>query len=108
MALIIMISATLNAEARLTLQEIRTASKDVLVAYFTSDTLDLNEVNISNLQDWRINGQACRAIFVHATKANKCAHYIYLQTSDLKEGKKYELTTPYGSRKFRFSSRTTF
>jgi hypothetical protein len=47
----IMIIATPNTEARLTLQEIRTASKDVLVAYSGSDTLDLNKVNISNLED---------------------------------------------------------
>ena len=40
-----------NAAAKLTLKEIRTASDDILVAFFSSDTVDVNEVDISNLSD---------------------------------------------------------
>lgn len=99
---------TLNAEAKLTLREVRTASNEVLVAFFTSDTLDLNEVDISNVSAWKVNGRPCTSIYRYSTKANKCDHHIYLQTAGLVEGREYELTTPYGSRKFRFDSRTLF
>lgn len=92
----------------LTLQEVRTASKNILVAYFTSDTLNLNEVDISDKNGWKINGQPCADLFLYSTKANACDHYVYLQTSDLVEGKKYELVTPYGSQNFKFTSRTVF
>ncbi|NLO01825.1 MAG: hypothetical protein GX126_05825, partial [Bacteroidales bacterium] len=102
------VCATINAEAKLTLQEVRSASRDVLVVFFTSDTLNLTEVDISNRSDWKINGQPCLAIFRYATKANNCDHHIYLQTSDLVEGRKYKLTTPYGNKKFKFDSRTLF
>jgi hypothetical protein len=49
--IISMIFATFNAAAKLTLQEIRSASKDVLVVFFTSDTLNLTEVDISNASE---------------------------------------------------------
>ena len=107
-AIISMIFATLNAEAKLTLQEVRSASKDVLVVFFTSDTLNLTEADISNPSEWKINGQPCRSIYRYSTKADLCDHHIYLQTNDLVEGRKYTVTTPYGSRKFKFDSRTLF
>lgn len=107
-AVISMTLATINAQAKLTLQEIRSASKDVLVVFFTSDTLNLSEVDISNVSGWTINGEPCRSIYRYSTKANKCDHHIYLQTTDLVEGRKYELKTPYGNRKFKFNSRTLF
>jgi endoglucanase len=97
-----------SVEAKLTLQEVRSASSDVLVAFFTSDTLNINEVDISDVSKWKINGQPCKNTFRFATEANACDHYVYLQTSPLIEGKKYELETPYGKKKFRFSSYETF
>ncbi len=92
----------------LRLMEIRSASKNILVAFFTSDTLNLKEVDISDVKKWRLNGQPCKEIFIYATKANACDHHVYLLTSDLVEGKKYELVTPYGSRNFTFSSRSLY
>lgn len=103
-----MMFATLNSEARLTLQEIRTASKNVLAVFFTSDTLNLTKVDISNVSEWKINGRPCKSIYRYSTKAGMCDHHIYLQTTDLAEGREYELITPYGSRKFKFDSRTIF
>jgi endoglucanase len=107
-AFIIMMGTTLAAEARLNIREVRSASNDVLVIFFTSDTLDLNEVDISNPAAWKINGQPCKSIHRYSTKADMCDHHIYLQTDDLTEGKEYNITTPYGSRKFRFDSKTIF
>jgi endoglucanase len=100
--------SALGAEARLTLQEVRTASRNILVAFFTSDMLNLKEVDITDKTKWKINGQPFDNIFLYATKANACDYHVYLQTSDLVEGKKYELVTPYGSRNFRFTSRNMF
>src|SRR5450759_5832055 len=68
-----------GAKVGLTLQEVRTASKNILVAYFTSDTLNLNEVDISDKNSWKINGQPCADLFLYSTKANACDHYVYLQ-----------------------------
>ena len=48
--------STLTAQAKLTLKEIRSDTKDVLVVFFTSDTLNLSEVDISKVSDWKING----------------------------------------------------
>ncbi|HEX2969102.1 MAG TPA: glycoside hydrolase family 9 protein [Bacteroidales bacterium] len=107
-AVISMMLLSLNTQAKLTLQEIRSAAKDVLVVFFTSDTLNLPEVDISNTSDWTINGKPCRAIYRYSTKANKCDHHIYIQTDDLVNGRKYELKTPYGKREFKFDSRTIF
>ncbi|HPI69043.1 MAG TPA: glycoside hydrolase family 9 protein [Bacteroidales bacterium] len=106
--IISLIFATINAEAKLTLQEIRSASKDVLVVFFTSDTLNLTEVDISNASEWKINGQPCKSIYRYSTKADMCDHHIYLQTTDLVEGREYEVITPYGRKKFKFDSRTIF
>jgi endoglucanase len=106
--IISMMLSTLNSQAKLTLQEIRSASKDVLVVFFTSDTLNLSEVDISNISEWKINGQPCRSIYRYSTKANMCDHHIYLTITDLVEGREYELTSPYGKRKFKFNSRTLF
>lgn len=96
------------AHAKLTLKEVRTASKDVLVVFLKSDTLDVNEADITTLSDWQVNGQPVKSIFRYATQADPCDHHIYLQTDNLVEGKKYKLATPYGEKKFRFRAREIF
>jgi endoglucanase len=96
------------AQAKLTLQEVRTASHDVLVAFFTSDTLNVNEVDITDPSQWKINGQPVMNIFRYVTQADMCDHHIYLQTTGLKAGKKYRLETPYGQKEFKFKEREIF
>jgi len=96
------------AEAKLTLKDIRTASKNVLVAFLTSDTFDVNEADIQNTSDWRIDGKPVKNIFRYATQADPCDHHIYLETENLVEGRKYRLRTPYGERQFRFRAREIF
>lgn len=105
--LLIMISIQ-TADAKLTLKEVRTASKNVLVAFFTSDTLNVNEVDISNAALWKINGVPCKGISQYSTEGDPCDHHVYLQTTDLAEGKKYKLETPFGNTEFKFSARNTF
>ncbi len=96
------------AEAKLTLQEVRTASRDVQVAFFTSDTLNLNEVNIENKAEWRINGQPVDTLYRYITQADLFDHHIYLQTTPLLEGNHYVLETPYGKKEFQFKERDIF
>jgi hypothetical protein len=52
----ICLCSPLVANAELAFKEIRTASKDVLVAYFKSTVIDANEVNTTNLATWTLNG----------------------------------------------------
>ena len=97
-----------NALAKLTLQEVRAASGNVLVVFFTSDTLDLTETDISDEQAWKINGTPTVSINRYVTKADACDHHIYLETSGLIEGMEYLVETPYGNKEFRFSERDIF
>jgi endoglucanase len=109
LSIILTVSCGLSvAEAKLTLKEVRTASNNVLIALFTSDTLDVNEANISNLSDWRVNGKPATNIFRYATQADPCDHHIYLQTENLVEGRRYKMQTPYGEKEFRFKAREIF
>jgi hypothetical protein len=54
--------SSLAANAELRFKEIRTASKEVLVAYFKSTGINANEVNTANLASWKLNGQPVTAI----------------------------------------------
>lgn len=96
------------AQAKLTFQEIRTASDNVIELYFTSDTLDVNEVDISDASQWKVNGQQVLAINRTGAAADMCDHYIYLTVPTLKNGQKYSIETPYGSWKFKFNDRKVF
>ena len=100
--------SSLVANAELTLQEIRTASKDVLVAYFTSTVINTNEVNTTNPAAWKLNGQAVIAINQFVTEGDACEHHIYLQVPGLVNGTTYRLETPHGDKKFVFDDRNTF
>ena len=99
---------SLAANAELALKEIRTASKDVLVAYFKSTKIDANEVNTTNLASWKLNGQPVTAINKFVSEADACDHHIYLQVPTLVNGTTYTLQTPHGETTFVFDERTTF
>jgi hypothetical protein len=96
------------AFAALTLNEIRTASNTVLVAYFTSTTINANEVNTADLSAWKLNGQPVKAIHKYIMQANACDHHIYLEVPPLVNGTKYTLETPHGNTTFVFDDHTTF
>jgi len=102
--LLFCISATHGA---LTFKEIRTASDRVIVAFFTSDTVDLSEVNTGDLSQWKINGQPPLGIHRYAMQADACDHHVYLETLPLEEGTTYRVETPYGTKEFTFRERTT-
>jgi endoglucanase len=100
--------SSLAANAELTLKEIRTASKDVLVAFFTSTVINADEVNTAELASWKLNGQPVTAINKFVTEADACDHHIYLQVPALVNGTTYTLQTPHGERIFVFEERSTF
>jgi endoglucanase len=89
-----------NSYAELTLKEVRTASKDVLAVLFTSDIIDINEADTSNPAVWKINSEPAKGIYKYVMQADPCDHHIYLETNNLKIGKKYFLQTPYGNTEF--------
>jgi endoglucanase len=100
--------STLAANAALTLKEVRTASKNVLVAYFKSTVINANEVNTTNLAAWKLNGQPVTAINKFVTESDACDHEIYLQVPELVNGTTYTLETPHGEMTFVFDDHNTF
>ena len=99
---------SLSASAKLTFQEIRTASNNVIELYFVSDTLDVNEVDISNVSQWKVNGTQVLGVNRTAAAADQCDHFIYLTVPTLKNGQKYKIETPYGTFNFKFSDKEVF
>jgi len=106
--IVYLLCACVAANAELTLKEIRTVSKDVLVAYFKSTKIDPNEVNTNDLSSWKLNGQAVTAINKFVTESDACDHHIYLQVPALVNGTKYTLQTPHGEMSFVFDERNRF
>ena len=95
-------------QAKVTFQEIRTASPDILVAFFTSDTVDLNTVDTHNPKLWKINGKAAVIVGEYAMQSSACDFHVYLQTVKLQDGEKYTIETPYGNRDFVFDPTKVF
>ena len=99
--------AALVTEAKPVLKEIRTSSDHVIVAYFTSETVKADEIDISDPGIWKIDGKPAVSIHKYVMQADACDHHVYLETDRLVEGKEYRVETPYGNTQFRFGSRET-
>ncbi|OHB72789.1 MAG: hypothetical protein A2V70_15400 [Planctomycetes bacterium RBG_13_63_9] len=97
-----------SAHAGLSLKEIRTASNNVLVAYFQSDVVRVDEVDTVTVSAWKLNGQAVTAINKFVTEADACDHHIYLQVPPLVTGTEYTLQTPHGATTFVFDDTKIF
>jgi endoglucanase len=104
----IILSFSLSTDAALTLREIRTASNNVLVVYFTSTTVNTNEVSTGDLSLWKLNSQSPSAINKFVTQADACEHHVYLQVPTLVNGTTYTLQTPHGNSTFVFNDHTIF
>ena len=92
-------------------KEIRTASPTGLVAFFKdaywsgpvyNRTWTNNQVMITNLSLWTLNGAPVTAAHRFVTEANAVDYHIYLQVPTLTNGVAYTLNTPYGSTNFVF------
>jgi len=108
LVLAILLCSSASADAALTLKEIRTASSNVLVAYFKSTTINANEVHTADLAAWKLNGQPVTAINKFVTEADACDHHIYLQVPTLVHGTTYRLETPHGETTFVFDDHKVF
>ncbi len=96
-----------SSEAALTLQEIRTASNNVLVVVLKGNTINVTESDIT-VSSWKINGQPPLAVYRYAMPADKCDHHVYLQTAELVDSMDYALNTPYGDTTIKFSDHAIF
>lgn len=94
--------------ADLELKEVRTASKNILVACFKSGVVNASEVNTNELAAWKLNGQPVAAIHKFVTEADACDHHIYLEVPGLAQGSTNTLQTPHGGKTFVFDERETF
>ena len=99
---------SLSVHAELSLTEIRTASNNVLVAFYKSDIIKADQVDTSDLSLWKLNGQSAVAINKFVTEANACDHHIYLQVPALVNGTSYKLQTPHGEKTFVFDDKKIF
>jgi endoglucanase len=108
LSVLVLLCCSLPASADFSLKEIRTASNNVLVAYFKSTVVQADEVNTSDVSAWKLNGQPVLAINKFVTEADACDHYIYLQVPPLVNGTSYTLQTPHGSTTFVFDDRKIF
>ncbi len=106
--LAIVLCSAAPASAALTLEEIHTASNNVLVAYFKSTAIKANEVNTTDLSAWKLNGEPVTAIHKFVTEADACEHHVYLQVPTLVNGTRYTLQTPHGDSNFVFDDHKVF
>ena len=102
------IFVSIQTYSKVTFKEVRTASDNVFTAYFTSDTVNTDEIDIADLSLWKINGQQAKSINKYVMQSNKCNHHIYLETEKLVKGRKYKIETPYGTKEFAFDEREIF
>ena len=105
---LLVLTLSFTASAKLTFQEIRTASDNVIELFFISDTLDVNEVDISDPAQWKVNGTQVLGLNRVAAAADKCDHFVYLTVPTLKSGQKYNIQTPYGSYSFKFDPKKIY
>ena len=106
--LVSFLCCSLSVHAELSLTEIRTASNNVLVAYYKSDIIKADQVDTNDVSLWKLNGQPVTAINKYVTEANACDHHIYLQVSTLVNGTTYKLQTPHGDKTFLFDDKKIF
>ncbi len=97
----------LPAQPGLTLKEVRTASNTVIEVFFTSTTIDANEVSTADPSQWTVNGRAVSAINKYVMQADACDHHIFLTVPPLVSGTKYEIKTPHGNATLDFDDHKT-
>ena len=95
-------------QAALTLKEVRTASNNVLVVFFHNTALNANAVSISDISQWKVNGEAVTAINRYVMQANACDYHIYLTVPQLVNGTTYEIETPHGDTSIVFDDHKIF
>jgi len=108
LSLFILFFTVNQAYSKVTFSEVRTASDNVIIAFFVSDTVNVDEISTSELSQWKINGKPAKSINKYVMQASKCNHHIYLETEKLVAAKKYKVETPFGNKEFTFDDREIF
>ena len=85
----------------------RTASDRILVALFTSDIVDLDGIDISKPEEWKLGRKNVVSLHKWVTEAEGSEHRIYIEVPTLKNRRAYTLKTPYGKMRFRFKDKST-
>ncbi len=106
--LIILTIGVFTSHGKVTFQEIRTASDNIIVAFFTSDEIDADAVDVSNPGLWKINGKSVEIVGNYAMQASAFDYHVYLKTDKLKAGDKYTIETPYGTKEVVFDPKEIF
>lgn len=104
----ILLAVFSTASAKLRLKEIRTASNNVIELFLESDKLDVNEVDLSRPEKWKVNGEQVKALNRAAAPGLTCDHFVYLTVETLKNGQTYKIETPYGKYNFKFEDRDVY
>jgi len=91
----------------LVLKDVRTASDRILVALFTSDIVDLDGIDITKPEEWKLGRKSVVSLHKWVTEAEGSEHRVYIEVPSLKNRKAYTLKTPYGKMRFRFKDSST-
>ncbi|MBN2636789.1 MAG: glycoside hydrolase family 9 protein [Prolixibacteraceae bacterium] len=94
--------------AKVTFHEIRTASDELMVAFFTGTEINAEAVDINNPALWKINGKPVEIVGIYAMQASAFDYHVYLKSGKLKSGEKYTIETPYGTKEIVFDPTEVF
>ena len=95
-------------QAKVTFEEVRTASDQIIVAFFTGDEINAEAVDVSNPGQWKINGTPAEIVGNYAMQASAFDYHVYLNSGKLKVGEKYSIETPYGKKEITFNPNEIF
>ncbi len=97
-----------SLQAKVTFSEIRTASDNIIVAFFTGDEINAEAVDVSSPEQWKINGKQAEIIGNYAMQASGFDYHVYLKSGKLNVGEKYVIETPYGEKEITFNPNEIF
>ena len=64
-----------SPDETLVFKEIRTAADNIVVAFFNSDIVDMNGIDISDPSAWKLNGKPAKALNKYVAEADACEHH---------------------------------
>ena len=95
-------------QAKVTFREVRTASDNIIVAFFTGDEIDAEAIDVSNPESWKINGNPAEIVGNYAMQASSFDYHVYLKSGKMNGGEKYVIETPYGKKEIVFDPKEIF
>ena len=95
-------------QAKVTFREVRTASDNIIVAFFTGDEIEAEAIDLSNPERWKINGNPAEIVGNYAMQASSFDYHVYLKSGKMNGGEKYVIETPYGEKEMVFDPKEIF